>query len=154
MLLCPRCKTALTSTEQKQGELHYCDQCGGSLLSHAIVGDVLDGLLPDLIEEFSNDPQFPVLPDETGSAACPRCQQVMHKHGYLEQDKVMIDSCLPCGLVWTDPGELAVMACMRSASFQASREDLERHTALIAEQDEAGRHGKLLRMILRTWRTF
>ena len=49
MLACPRCKTALTSTERKEGELHYCDECGGSLLSHVIVGDVLDLLLPESV---------------------------------------------------------------------------------------------------------
>lgn len=47
MLACPRCKTALTSTERKEGELHYCDECGGSLSTRALVRGTWQLSLPN-----------------------------------------------------------------------------------------------------------
>lgn len=120
--------------------LELCTSCGGMLIEQRQLVRLLLALEQDMGKEL--DPTQPVVPvpDAPGDAACPRCGRRCDSYGYMEQRLVIIDRCAPCGLIWLDSEELAVVTLMHARSVCGMKERFVRHRdRLRAGQRRLGR---------------
>jgi Zn-finger nucleic acid-binding protein len=98
-----------------------------------------DGCLNDVVV---------AIPDKKGRVVCPQCGSQMENYGYPSSDKVQIDGCANCRLVWTDADELGVMAALHARSKKAHDEVLDRR----ARNDREAAHFRALLRVRSSFR--
>lgn len=103
---CPVCSQAMqTGLIEKQRAL-YCMTCYGVLLRHGDFGTIV---AERRARRAGMEPAEP-RPIPEGAYArrieCPTCQKTMDTHPYYGPGNVVVDTCVDCGFVWLDHGEL------------------------------------------------
>ena len=84
-MACPECGTPL---EQYEGRDKWkCTRCGGALVGAT-----------ELSLDWAHPPGAPAR-----ARSCPRCAREMFA---FELERITLDRCARCGLVWFDRGEL------------------------------------------------
>lgn len=109
---CPDCGIPLKTQVFQSVEIDKCPQCAGiyfddlettELRSHGIEAfEQLDSLVVPTVQA---DPF-----EGERLRGCPGCGEEMAKYRYLYSSPVMLDSCLGCGGIWIQDGELKAMA--------------------------------------------
>jgi Zn-finger nucleic acid-binding protein len=131
-LSCPDCKQPFQRFSGGPGELHDCSTCGGQLVDHA--------LLMDLLEQRElygkNAPRRPARHNPLESpmryVPCPACGDIMARRNFGGNSGVIVDVCRKHG-VWFDRGELPrVLAFVEAGGLELARQrdsDSERSVA-------------------------
>lgn len=130
---CPRCNDEL---EPCQGDptIYQCASCEGALVQQSSLQPVLRQLAEGFDKDDNLEDLIVAIPDKGAGVNCPKCNSQMENYGYLQTDKVQIDGCQNCSVVWTDPDELLCMAAIHRRSMAAEDEILARNT-LAKKQD-------------------
>lgn len=112
---CPHCQKRLTTAVLDGGEVGYCGQCRGMLLSSDHFAKVVASRRE--VRELEHKQLEPIDPKELRrSAGCPKCKLRMDTHPFGGGGNAVVDSCYRCKLVWLDAGELTVLEQFASAS--------------------------------------
>jgi Zn-finger nucleic acid-binding protein len=102
---CPVCQNRLTSALIDDSTIAWCSGCQGMLF----VDDVFAMTVThrrSLYRDAGRIPR-PIQPSAyERKLKCSHCRRPMQVHPYYGPGNVVIDSCLPCRLVWVDAGEL------------------------------------------------
>jgi len=121
-LSCPDCKRPFQRFRGGPGDLHDCGTCGGQLVDHA--------LLMDLLEQRElygkNAPRRPARHNPLESpmryVACPACSDIMARRNFGGNSGVIVDVCRKHG-VWFDRGELPrVLAFVEAGGLELARQ--------------------------------
>lgn len=103
---CPVCGTflSLASIEKYPG-LH-CTNCQGLLTSQTMFLQMLVQLRAKAAGP--PDPTRPLNADDLNRRIyCPYCERMMSTHPYYGPGNFVIDTCIHCGVIWLDHGELS-----------------------------------------------
>jgi Zn-finger nucleic acid-binding protein len=104
---CPVCFERLSLGSIAGYELSYCEQCRGVLTTNV---DFPHIVRTRRAERRPADAQEPLDPSELDRQIdCPACGRRMETHPYYGGGNAVIDTCLDCGLIWFDAGELAAI---------------------------------------------
>jgi Zn-finger nucleic acid-binding protein len=108
-LSCPVCVRLPLQVAFVEGEpVCYCDHCRGFLMKAVAFAEVVTK------RRRRHGPQEQ-RPDPFDHAelgrplSCPSCRERMDTHPYFGGGNAVVDTCEPCGLIWLDAGELAVI---------------------------------------------
>ncbi len=120
-LLCPDCGVPFEVFSGGPGLLHDCPKCGGQLVEHA--------LLRELLERREVYGQVAPRPAPRGNpleqplryVPCPACGALMNRKNFGQTSGVIVDVCQKHGF-WFDPGELPrVLAFVESGGLERAR---------------------------------
>lgn len=99
-MLCPRCRTPLTSQPHAAGFAWRCARCGGQSLNFSQFRKLLPQLQAN--EIWLTVMENPVIP--RGRAFCPECHAAMAAVLIpFESGGTELDVCPPCQRLWMDP---------------------------------------------------
>ena len=115
-MLCPACKSSLSSKTVYYCRIHPCSSCSGIWLSSDIFPR-LASMLAVNIEKTDDDylslfkPRQVAKPGTKKIARlCPQCQVGMHEFNFAYDSNIFLDRCSRCSGVWTDSGEILKVA--------------------------------------------
>lgn len=105
---CPTCHEALEAATLDGLPAAGCRSCAGVLLHDDVFAQVVRSRRASYrgVERLAA-PLDPELLER--EIVCPGCRQPMEVHPFYGPGNQIIDSCLPCGLIWVDSGELAAI---------------------------------------------
>jgi Zn-finger nucleic acid-binding protein len=115
-MICPRCKSHLSSKIIRTCEVHCCMECDGIWVSRETfcrLGDILSiDLKPD---EHSKLKLFkPRDVKKSGepliARICPQCSVGMRQLNYAYDSNIFLDKCPKCDGIWADAGEMMQVA--------------------------------------------
>ena len=141
MELCPRCHTGLTpfAYPSRVGlergatvPVQRCDRCSGVSVEVRHNVPFLDAVARDLAAHVDLLADIAAHPGPQGVCACPPCQRPMTRFGYLGTQKVFLDRCEACLVLWHDGSELFTTVALH-ARTTGRREQRQR------DRDEATR---------------
>lgn len=107
-LPCPLCRAALREARVADRPASACTACGGLLCAM----EHFAAIVQTRRQEYSGPENAPRLinPAEfERSLRCPKCSATMGTYPYGGGGSVVIDTCLHCGLIWLDAGELSAL---------------------------------------------
>jgi len=113
---CPRCDAIVEFGHYLQEPVYHCSNCYGSFYPLATLGRSLEKIGLELFSSVDPDavlPGLPELPGNRDSLTCPLCKASMENYGYMGSNKIILDACNDCIMVWVDAHELAAMAKLR-----------------------------------------
>jgi Zn-finger nucleic acid-binding protein len=128
-LLCPDCGIPFEAFSGGPGLLHDCPKCGGQLVEHALLRELLErrevyGRLAPRQAPRQNPLLQPVR-----YVPCPACGALMNRKNFGQTSGVIVDVCQKHG-IWFDPGELPrVLAFVETGGLERARrrsEELQR----------------------------
>ncbi len=102
---CPVCSNRLTSGLIDDSPVAWCSGCRGVMFADDVFALTVRsrrslykdaGRIPRSVDPSAYDRKL----------KCSRCSRRMQVHPYYGPGNVVIDSCLPCRVVWIDAGEL------------------------------------------------
>jgi len=103
---CPACMAPLVKAMlDDYYPVEHCERCRGILIERASFGNAVaqrrgrqsgPGSIPQPVDPRELERDVP----------CPSCRRTMDVHPYYGPGNVIIDSCVPCALVWLDFREL------------------------------------------------
>ena len=106
---CPSCKTHNAATTRLvatkiEGDLPClsCANCQGILLSLLSYRNWLESHLWFQLDEVDHQP---IVEDGKNIKQCPKCERLMIKYQYANEDKLKLDLCAHCDEIWLDDGE-------------------------------------------------
>jgi Zn-finger nucleic acid-binding protein len=145
-LRCPDCKEPLSRFRSAAGALLDCPKCGGQLVEHALLRDLLERR-----EVYGHTaPRHTARPPPPPSTRvryvpCPACGQLMNRKNFAGISGVIVDVCKQHG-IWFDRGELPrVLAFAESGGLARARrrqiEELERAERALAAAAAGGSAG-------------
>jgi Zn-finger nucleic acid-binding protein len=104
---CPDCKLPLKAFRAGAGLLHACERCGGQLVSHGLLRDLLESreTLGSAVPSRIDVPRANPLSDPVRYRPCPGCGQLMNRKNFGGTSGVVMDVCSLHGSFF-DPGEL------------------------------------------------
>jgi Zn-finger nucleic acid-binding protein len=106
-LPCPDCKVPLKAFRASGSLLHACERCGGQLVAHALLRELLEAreTLGSAVPSSAQVPRSNPLSDPVRYRSCPVCRQMMNRKNFAGTSGVIIDVCALHGCYF-DPGEL------------------------------------------------
>lgn len=102
---CPVCQNRMTAAQLDESPVSWCAGCRGMLFSDDVFALTVrsrrslyreSGRIPKPLDPRAYDRRL----------SCSRCHRTMQVHPYYGPGNVVIDSCLPCRVVWVDAGEM------------------------------------------------
>ncbi len=143
---CPRCTVPTTRVPFRGAYVSVCGTCGGSLIPQPSLVGLLESLVPAVGGAFDEQLPAPV-PDPGPIGGCPRCGGATESFGYMGMDRVTIDRCRPCNVLWADGAELLVMAALQARATRRSPAGRV-HDALTARPHHLFDHAFVARALL------
>lgn len=137
-MVCSRCSSQLLFQEMGESGFYTCPNCVSILIPQRLVIPILAMVAEELgaVSEHCEVPQQEDLP---GDVVCPQCDSLMTRFGYQGTNRVILDRCNDCMLVWMDPGEVRTAAFLylrtskRSQNvYSTYRENLARWVRQVA----------------------
>jgi Zn-finger nucleic acid-binding protein len=118
-LICPTCGPShtLSVVTAGSGVLHDCGRCGGQLVPHMPLREMLESR--EWVGEFALQAaaRTPLVDVRVHYVACPVCSALMARQNFGRKSHVIVDVCRKHG-VWFDAGELPrVLAFVRSGGL-------------------------------------
>jgi Zn-finger nucleic acid-binding protein len=105
-ILCPVCGIPLmVASFDDRFEGWFCGTCKGMLLDRDTFKKML-GFRRAWADGVPEPEGTVDRADLEHQARCPQCQELMDTHPYLGPGAFVIDSCVPCDVVWLDYGEI------------------------------------------------
>ncbi len=121
---CPRCENRLGIAMLDQVKIAGCQSCAGFLIQNEIFAT----LVREQRAEYSGD-DVPAKPpnqnDLNKHCYCPACGEQMETHFYMGPGRVVIDSCIHCGLLWLDGDELKRIVQAPGARGESKTSDIQ-----------------------------
>ena len=74
----------------------------------------LDAVAKDLAPEVDLDTEIAANPGPVDTVSCPRCATGMTRFGYLGTNRVFLDRCERCRVLWHDGTELVTTALLHA----------------------------------------
>jgi hypothetical protein len=120
---CPRCGATLVAfAYPAKGAIERnanipvgrCEACNGVAVEVRHNVPFLDALAADLAGHVDLDTPIPPHEGETTPAGCPKCAGPMARFGYLGTNRVFLDRCDRCLLLWHDGDELLVTVALHA----------------------------------------
>ncbi len=71
---------------------------------------LLEALAKDVAAEIDVNAEIEANPGADGVAACPSCGAAMERFGYMGTNRVFLDRCGRCLLLWIDGEEVTTLA--------------------------------------------
>ena len=102
---CPICKVRLKRADLEGDRVYSCSNCRGLLIPLVIFGEAVK-MLRARAKGPANRPRPLNASELERRIHCPGCLQPMGTHPYYGPGNIVIDTCIACGLLWLDPGEL------------------------------------------------
>ena len=93
----------------------------------------LDRLADEMAADLDPDADIAAAPGPEGVATCPKCTRAMERFGYLGTNKVTLDRCGPCLLIWHDGDELGTTAALHARTTRRRDDRHREHWAKVAE---------------------
>lgn len=124
---CPRCATTLdpfaypsnVGLERKATvPVHRCPGCDGVAVEVRHNVPFLDALAADLAGLVELDTPVPAHEGHTAPAPCPRCRGATVRFGYLGTNRVFLDRCDRCLVLWHDGDELPVTLLLHARTHR------------------------------------
>ncbi|HMO04065.1 MAG TPA: zf-TFIIB domain-containing protein [Kiritimatiellia bacterium] len=116
MRKCPVCGEAMENIDYEGFRVRYCHACGGHLIPAARLKAIQqrDSIPRAKLQE---EVRARFTASTTEPVRCPRCRMTMRKQDVrLPVVQVQTDVCAPCGLIWLDAGELALLQLAHEAT--------------------------------------
>ncbi len=107
---CPRCASPLESGKFHGAGVHKCTGCDGVLVSQRTLIPLMEALTKALSEHVDLNQPVPPIPDLPGKVVCPTCGDPMTNFGYMGTNRVFLDRCSGCMLLWIDGEEVITLA--------------------------------------------
>jgi Zn-finger nucleic acid-binding protein len=105
---CPQCRQPLEAAALDDFPAEGCRQCSGVLLADEVFAEAVRVRRANY--QGAERTPSPISPDFMQRALdCPGCHAPMDAHPYYGPGNQVIDSCLACGLIWLDSGELVAI---------------------------------------------
>lgn len=118
---CPRCEAPLDAFGASSGRLHDCARCGGQLVEHGLLRDLMERteICGALVQRILNRAAAPA--DRVRYLPCPECRALMNRTNFGVHSGVIVDVCARHG-IWFDAGELPkVLDFIESGGLQRAR---------------------------------
>jgi Zn-finger nucleic acid-binding protein len=115
-MFCPKCNNGLIFKKTKRGDIHQCEQCWGMWFDEANFGRYSVWLACEMELKKEIDLNFrqrevtKVYDIKEAFHLCPQCQTAMAKVNYFYDSNIIIDKCKSCKGIWTDSGEIGLIA--------------------------------------------
>lgn len=106
---CPRCAERLLQASLDGHPAQACPECHGVMLTTAAFASIVRMRRTEF-RGADRTPQPLNLDELSDPIYCPECRWTMEVHPYYGPGNQIIDSCVRCGLVWIDSGELTAIA--------------------------------------------
>ena len=115
-MICPRCKSYLSSKTIRTCEVHCCMECDGVWVGRETFCKLGNILSFDLkLDEHRKVVLFK--PRDIKKSAepvlirtCPQCGIGMQQFNYAYDSNIFLDKCTKCGGIWADAGEMMQVA--------------------------------------------
>lgn len=145
-LSCPDCKRPFQSFRGGSGVLRDCAHCGGQLVDHELLAELLERREIYGKSAPRRPPRHNPLESPIRYVPCPACHDVMARRNFGGNSGVIVDICLKHG-VWFDRGELPrVLAFVEAGGLELERErralsarDARRTARVESVEQELGR---------------
>jgi len=104
MFTCPRCRTKLTTLRRREGLSWICVDCDGRAVNTATLSRTVS-------REFTASLWTHATAEPLPSALrCPACNgRMCATEIQAGEDRVILDLCRPCRLIWFDGGEMEIV---------------------------------------------
>lgn len=102
---CPVCQNRMTAGLVDDSSVAWCAGCRGLLFGDDVFATTVRSRRA-LYREAGRIPKPLDSRAYERKLKCSQCRRPMQVHPYYGPGNVVIDSCLPCRLVWVDAGEL------------------------------------------------
>lgn len=120
-LHCPDCKRPFQLFAGGPGKLHDCGSCGGQLVDHELLKDLLEQRELYGKSAPRRPPRHNPLDCPMRYVPCPGCGQIMSRRNFGGQSGVIVDICREHG-TWFDRGELPrVLAFVEAGGLELAR---------------------------------
>jgi Zn-finger nucleic acid-binding protein len=144
---CCRCGTDLASGTFHGVPLKRCAACEGLLVEVRHNVPLLEALRKDLAAEVDLHAEIEAHTGCEEPATCPGCSSRMERFGYMGTNRVFLDRCGRCLLLWID-GDEVVTLTMVYARTQARGDDRRAFYAERAKELEATAHRVVMARIM------
>ncbi len=103
---CPSCSQAMQTGLIEGQRVMYCTSCFGVLVRHQDFGGIIHKRQAMRVGVEPAEPRSidPAAFDR--KLNCPSCENRMDVHPYYGPGNIVVDSCVDCGFMWLDHGEL------------------------------------------------
>lgn len=108
---CPLCKKEMKIVKIENIEIDECqDGCHGiwfDINELKKLDEKTEGSGPELERILSYERAWDFNP--LRKVKCPKCNEKMERHEYIDASRIFIDECFKCGGIWLDKGELGAI---------------------------------------------
>ena len=104
-LTCPLCNLHLRRAALDGDRIYACPNCRGLLIPLLVFGETVKRLRARA-KGPGEKPRPINLQELDRHINCPSCHKWMETHPYYGPGNIIIDTCIACGFLWLDPGEL------------------------------------------------
>jgi Zn-finger nucleic acid-binding protein len=130
---CPSCFVPLARIEEKNFKSFSCNHCFGTWISSiALTRLVRDPAAPKSQATLHELAETVTAAHTTTRLRCPQCEKEMLKDKFHPMVPVGIDRCKPCGMVWLDAGELALLRALYHELMTSDDPEIVRRREKIA----------------------
>lgn len=108
---CPACNTTLSQVTVRNITLDVCKGgCGGIWFDKEEL-ERFDEEIELIAEDILlGEKGMQVVVDYNKARPCPKCSNSVLQRCYVDSEKkILVDTCLLCGGIWLDPGELYML---------------------------------------------
>lgn len=110
---CPRCSVSLKIKQSLKGTTFHCQYCHGVACNVGITAKITSKKAVKKL--ISSKPAY-----EKEEIECPLCKKAMAKKSInIDDNKIVIDLCCSCSILWFDKGELAKLKEVEEETNQA-----------------------------------
>jgi hypothetical protein len=137
---CPRCALALApfaypsnvGLERKATvPVYRCEGCEGIAVEVKHNVPFLDALAADLAGHVDLETEVPRHDGHADPAPCPKCRGATTRFGYLGTNRVFLDRCDRCLVLWHDGDELPVTLLLHARTHRRrERREADRAIAI------------------------
>ncbi|WP_437893042.1 zf-TFIIB domain-containing protein [Sorangium sp. So ce124] len=139
-LLCSDCGVSFSAFRAAAGLLRDCSRCGGQLVDHALLRDLLERRESYGTSAPRPPPQRPEHVDvRVRYVRCPACGQRMNRKNFAGKSGIIVDICREHG-TWFDRGELPQLL-----AFAASGGTARARQQQIEEEARSRREAEIAR---------
>ncbi len=138
-LRCSECEEPFSAFRAATGLLRDCGRCGGQLVDHALLRDLLESR-----ESYGTSaPRPPRRPEPVDVRVryirCPACSQPMNRKNFAGKSGIIVDICREHG-TWFDRGELPLLL-----AFAASGGTARARQQQIEDEERSRRQAEIAR---------
>ena len=125
-LRCPECFGQLRMAQVEGGCLFDCHGCGGQLLEHGALAELLRRAKEQRDEGPPRSLRAPALPDRVRYLGCPVCQKPMNRKNFASQSGVIVDVCREHGTFFHRHELPRIAAFVRAGGLELAAERAHR----------------------------